>query len=50
MDLKDLTFHEKCVLVVAIEERIEVLEEHIKESQEDLLLLQTLQKKIKGTN
>lgn len=50
MSFKELTFHEKCVLVIAIEERIELLEDHIKDSQEDLLLLQTMLKKIKATN
>lgn len=49
MNLKELTFHEKCVLVIAIEERIEALEDHIKDSQEDLLILQIMLKKLKAT-
>lgn len=49
MALPCFTNQEKYVLLEAITERIENLELEVKAASEELLLLQTLQKKIKAT-
>ena len=45
----DLTNQETFVLIGAIEDRLNALEDNIKDAQEEMLLLQVMQKKLKAT-
>lgn len=45
----NLTQQETFVLIGAIKDRMDALEDNIKDAQDELLLLQVMQKKIKAT-